>query len=419
MDFVERLPETGIIRNMKDTDFYQHILGIASPWKVSEVCLEMDRQRVTVRVELQAGTKWGDPESGAAAHLHKWTERRWRHLDTCQFETIIEASVPSVRYADGRVEEVAVPWAERYQRVTKLLAGLVILLLEACGNVDKVAKALRLDWSTVNSIMKGAVKRGLERREAEPVRHLGIDEKSFRRGHTYASVLNDLDNNRVWDLVEDRKTQSAMALLDTLSGTQRDAVEAVAMDMWPAFEAAVREKLPQADIVYDKFHISGYLNKAVDDVRKREHQQLMAKGKDTLKGTKYQWLRNFPDLRSEPGFRELYSATLKTSRAWRLKESFAGFWDYRYRGAAETFFAEWHKQVKRSRLEPMKKVAEMLANRKDGVLNYLKHRITNAASEGMNSLVARVVANARGLRSFATFRIRVLFFLGKLDLSIA
>ena len=67
----------------------------------------------------------------------------------------------------------------------------------------------------------------------------------------------------------------------------------------------------------------------------------------------------------------------------------------------------------------MKKVAEMLANRKNGVLNYLKHRITNAASEGMNSLVARVVANARGLRSFATFRIRVLFFLGKLDLSIA
>lgn len=417
MDFVERLPE--MIGNMKDTDFYQKILGIEAPWKVAEVQLEMELNRVTVRVELEAGTRWGNPETGAVAHLHKWTERQWRHLDTCQFETIIKARVPSVRHADGRVEEVAVPWAERYQRVTKLLAQAVIVWLQACGNVDKVAAIMRLNWSTVNSIMKAAVGRGLKRREAVPVAYLGMDEKGFRRGHVYASILNDLDNNRVWDLVEGRKTENASGLLDTLSEGQRSSVQAVAMDMWPAFEAAVRDKLPRADIVYDKFHISAYLNKAVDEVRKQEHRELMAKGKDTLKGTKYQWLRNFPDLRSEPAFRELYSATMKTSRAWRLKESFAGFWDYRYMAAAEKFFTDWHKQVKRSRLEPMKKVAEMLANRLPGVLNYLKHRVTNAMSEGMNSLVARVVANARGLRSFETFRLRVLFFLGKLDVSIA
>lgn len=404
---------------MKDTELYQQILGITAPWKVAEVLLEMEFKRVTVRVEVQAGTKWGDPETGAAAHLHKWTERKWRHLDTCQFETIIKASVPSVIYPDGKVEEVGVPWADRYQRVTRLFAQAVIVWLEACGNVDKVAKIMRLDWSTVDSIMKAAVARGLKRREAEPISNVGMDEKSFRRGHVYASLLNDLDNNRVWDLVEGRKTENAAGLLETLSEGQRVGVKAVAMDMWPAFEAAVREKLPQADIVYDKFHISAYLNKAVDDVRKQEHKELMAKGKDTLKGTKYQWMRNFPDLRSEPSFRDLYSGTLKTSRAWRLKESFAGLWDYRYRVPAEKFFADWHTKVKRSKLTPMSKVAEMLANRLEGVLNYLKHRITNAASEGMNSLVARVVGNARGLRSFATFRIRVLFFLGKLDLSIA
>ncbi len=96
----------------------------------------MELNRVTVRVELEAGTKWGNPEAGAVAHLHKWTERQWRHLDTCQFETIIKARVPSVRHADGRDEEIAVPWAERYQRVTKLLAQAVIVWLKACGNVD-------------------------------------------------------------------------------------------------------------------------------------------------------------------------------------------------------------------------------------------------------------------------------------------
>jgi transposase len=404
---------------MKDTDFYQQILGLVAPWKVTDVKIEMEAKRVTVRVELAAGTKWFEPDAGRPAHLHKWTEKRWRHMDTCQFETFIEARVPSVRYPDGKTEDVAVPWADRYQRVTRLMAQTVLIWLETCGNVAKVAEVMRLDWSTVDAIMKAAVKRGLERREAEPVEYVGIDEKSFRRGHVYASILNDLDKGRVWDLVEGRKTDNAEALLDTLSGDQRAGVEAAAIDMWAAFEKAVRTKLPQADIVYDKFHISSYLNKAVDDVRKAEHRELMAKGDGTLKGSKYLWLRNFPDLRCEPSFRDLYAANLKTSRAWRLKESFAGFWDYRYNGPAEKFFRDWHKKVKRSGLEPMKKVAEMLANRFEGVLNYLKHRITNAASEGINSLVARVVANARGLRSFASFRVRVLFFLGKLDLSIA
>ena len=404
---------------MKDTDFYQQILGVVAPWKVVEVRLEMDAKRVTVRVEPESKTKWGNPETGKVAHLHKWTERKWRHLDTCQFETIIEARVPSVRHEDGKVEEVTVPWADRFQRVTRLLAQAVIVWLEACGNVDKVAKIMRLDWTTVDSIMKAAVERGLERRKKEPIDYVGVDEKSFRRGHTYASILNDLDNNRVWDLVEGRKTENAKTLLETLGEEQRSGVMAVTMDMWAAFENAVRSLLPQADIVYDKFHISGYLNKAVDDVRKQEHRQLMEKGDDTLKGTKYLWLRNFPDLRTERSFQELYAARLKTSRAWRLKESFEGFWDYRYKGAAEKFFRDWHKKVKRSRLEPLKKVADMLANRLDGLLNYLEHRITNAASEGMNSLVARVVGNARGLRSFEKFRMRVLFFLGKLDLSIA
>ena len=404
---------------VKDIDFYQRILGLESPWKVMKVDLDMDAKRVVIRVEVEPGTKWGNAETKAAAHVHKWAERTWRHLDTCQFETLIVAQVPSVKHADGSVEEVAVPWADRDQRVTRMMAQAVILWVEACGNVGKVAQVMRLDWHTVDAIMKAAVERGLKRRGAEKIEHAGIDEKSFRRGHVYASILNDLDGDRVWDLVEGRKEDNAFTLLETLSEEQRAGIKAVAMDMWTAYENAVRALMPQADIVHDKFHISSYLNKAVDDVRKEEHRELLQRGDDTLKGTKYQWLRNFPDLRREPSFRELYEANLKTSRAWRFKESFGGFWDYHYTGPALKFLKDWFSQVNRSRLEPMKKVARMLAFRMQGLLNYIKHRITNAASEGMNSQVARVIANARGLRSFRTLRIRVLFFLGKLDLSIA
>ena len=404
---------------MESTNFYSQILGISSPWKIVSVKLDMEAKRVEIRAEVDRKTKWAHPETKLAASLHKWTERTWRHLDTCQFETRIIASVPSVKHQDGSIEEIAVPWAERYQRITKLLAQAVIIWLEACGNVRKVAEIMRLDWGTVNTIMKAAVERGLLRREKEVIEHAGMDEKSFRHGHIYASILNDLEHNRVWDLVEGRKTENAVELLGTLSEEQRAGVKAVALDMWPAFEKAITEMLPNADIVHDKLHISSYLNKAVDGVRKEEHRALMREGDETLKNSKYQWLNNFPDLRCERSFQSLYNANLKTSKAWRLKESFSGFWDYRYIGAAKTFFKDWHKHVKRSKLEPIKKVAAMLENRLQGVLNYIKHRITNAASEGMNSLVVRIIVNARGLRAFPNFRVRVLFFLGKLDLSVA
>ncbi len=404
---------------MKSPDFYRQILGISSPWKIVSVDLDMTAKRVVVRAEVDRSTRWAHPETKLAASLHKWTERTWRHLDTCQFETLITANVPSVKHQDGSIEEIAVPWADRYQRITKLLAQAVIMWLQACGNVAKVAEAMHLDWQTVNNIMKAAVERGLLRREDEIIEHVGIDEKSFKRGHVYASILNDLDNNRVWDLVEGRKTENALELIDALTGEQRLGVKAVAMDMWAAFEKAVNLMLPNADIVHDKFHISAYLNKAVDDVRKAEHRALMKEGDETLKNSKFDWLHNFPDLRSERTFQSLYNANLETSKAWRLKESFAGFWDYIYEGSAVKFFKDWCKQVNRSHLEPMKKVSQMLSNRFQGLLNYLKHRITNAASEGMNSLVSRIIANARGLRTFAALRIRVLFFLGKLNLSIA
>lgn len=403
---------------MTNTEFYRHILGLESPWGVSNVDLDMTANRVVIRLEIDRTTKWFHPETREPAILHKWTERRWRHLDTCQFETIIEASVPSVKYRDGKIEEVAVPWADRYQRYTKLMEQAVIMWLQACGNVDKVAATMRLDWQTVNRIMERAVERGLLRRKNEPISKVGVDEKSFRKGHVYASILNDLDNNRVWDLVEGRTKQNAKELFETLSEEQRAGVEAVAMDMWAAFENAATELMPHADIVHDKFHVSAHLNKAVDEVRKEEHRELMSKGDETLKKTKFLWLRNIPDLRCEPSFQELYNANLKTSRAWRFKESFAAFWDYIYQAPAEKFFNDWHRAVKRSKLEPLKKIADMLANRLWGLKNYLKHRITNAASEGMNSLVARVIANARGLRSFRTLRVRVLFFLGKLDMAV-
>ena len=116
---------------MKDTALYEHLLGLKAPWSVKKVDLSLTEQRVVVEVVLKKGQVWGDPtDATKRAHINGWTERQWRHLDTCQFETIIKARVPQLKYEDGTVEELTVPWAERYSRVTTLMAAFVIKLLE-------------------------------------------------------------------------------------------------------------------------------------------------------------------------------------------------------------------------------------------------------------------------------------------------
>lgn len=336
--------------------------------------------------QCDKGTVWGDPEvPGARAHVHGWVRREWRHLDTCQLETRIVADVPRVKYQSDRVEEVTVPWAERYSRITRMMEGFVIQLLVAASNVTRVASLLRLDWHTVNTVIKRAVERGMMRRAEEPVRYAGLDEKSFARHHNYASVLTDIGRSRVLDVVRGRSLQDAQQLLGTLTPQQRQGVQAVAVDMWPGYMSAIRNMLGQADIVHDKFHVSKYLNEAVDKIRRTEHKKLRAQGESPLTGTKYDWLKTIGDKRSAEAvaFRHLYQANFKTSRAWALKESFAAFWDYRYAKSAASYFDSWSARVMRSRLEPMKDVAKMLRRHREELLNYTTHRITNAAAEGI------------------------------------
>jgi transposase len=404
---------------MKDTQLYEQLLGLSKPWSVSRVEMELEHNCITVHVQCDRGVVWGDPETGAdRAHVHGWVQREWRHLDTCQFETRIKAEVPRLKYKSGRVEDAAVPWAERYSRITLLMEAFVVRLLQAASNVSRVATLMKLDWHTVNDVISRAVERGLARRAEEPIRNLGLDEKSFARGHTYASVMTDIDHSRVLEVKPGRKLEDAQALLGSLSEKQRAGVRAAAIDMWPGYMSAVSTMLPNADIVHDKFHISKYLNDAVDQVRRSEHKRLKAQGESPLTGSKYDWLKTLPDKRSAEAvaFRHLYQANLQTSRAWALKESFAAFWDYRYVKSAEGYFDAWSTRAMRSRIEPMKKVTKMLRRHKQGLLNYTKHRITNAAAEGFNSIIQTIKANARGFRSFENFRIRILFFCGKLDL---
>jgi transposase len=402
-------------------EFYAQSLALTSPWKVVEVTIDGESKQVRIRVECNRGEVWGDPETNERAEIKDWEERTWRHLDTCQFETIIIAKVPRLLLKSGRTVTARVPWAAPRGRFTLSFEAHVIALLQQCRTVRGAARLARISEDAADGVMRRAVERGLLRRQLQPPTLLGFDEKAIRKGHRYATILTDVENGCVIDLVEDRTKDAALQLLGQLPEGSAGSIQAVAMDMWPAFMGAVEEALPEAAIVFDKFHIKKHLNEAVDKIRRQEHRKLSAAGNLILSGTKYLWLRRHEDLRQRAAaeFRSLLVQDLQTGTAWALKENFDRFWGYTSLAWAIKFLWDWVETARATKLAPLGNVADMIDKHAEGILNYLVHPITNAAAEGINSIIQSLKHAARGLPNFHSFRARVLFFLGKLDLTPA
>ena len=405
-----------------DSELQKHyalLLGIGSPWEVKTVDLNLEAKKM----EIELGWQWGAaakcPECGRECSIHDCApERTWRHLDTMQFTTLIRTRTPRADCPEHGVKTMQVPWAAPQGRFTLLFERFAVEVLLASASVSQACTLLGIGWDTAQEIMRRAVQRGLERRQLDRLKYLGMDEKSFRRGQSYITLLTDLEESRVLDVVEERTAEAAGQLWDTLSPEQKQGVEAVAVDMWEPFIQTIQTQLPEADIVHDKFHVSSYLGEAVDKVRRQEHKELLAQGDETLKGTRQLWLYNPQNFSPEQAeeFSALKDLQLKVARAWAAKELFSKFWEYQEEGWARRFFKDWFGWVSRSRLKPVVEVAQMLKRHLDNLLTYLKHHITNAATEGLNSKIQSLKSAARGFRNFQNYRIRILFFCGKLDL---
>ena len=399
---------------------YGNLLELTKDWRVIDVQLKIAEQRVEILVAWKGSRRAPCPECGQRCGLYDMREeRQWRHLDTMHLETRILCRLPRCQCPEHGVHTVSAPWAGKHSRYTLLFEAFAVLVLQACSTVQAACKLLGLSWRQVDEIRTRAVERGMRRRTAEPIDYLGMDEKSFGRGQDYVSLLTDLKQGRVLEVAPARDTEAAERLLGSLSEQQRAEAMAIAIDMLPAYMNASEQHLPDAVMVHDKFHVSKHLNKAVDSVRKAEHRELQQRQDERLKGTKYLWLKGFEKLSPEAQarFAELKASGLKVARAWSIKDLFQEFWTFEFVADARGFFKDWYSWAIRSRLKPIKHVARTLKDHLKGLLGYVIHQITNAATEGLNSKIQNIKASARGFRSFDKYRVAILFYCGKLDLA--
>lgn len=403
-------------------EFYSKLIEIKSPWQVSCVQRDSDTREITVVVKTRDKIKLSCPVCGVTSKLHDHKTRRWRHLDSCNHKTIVEAAIPRVKCSEHGVKQINVTWAERNSRFTLELESVVLMWLRS-DSISTVAKNFGLTWDEVDGIMCRAVKRGLKRRQKSKPTDIGIDETSYRKRHEYVTVIYDKNNNAVVDVLDDRKQSTLSAWYARQDRADLSEVMSISMDMWNPYIRATAENFAKWKLItaFDRFHIAQYLGRAVDKVRAQEHKKFLAAlGYSPLSHSKMQWLKTSSKTdnrtKSRREFMKLSKQNLKTARAWRIKEAAHLAWQYVNVKIAEAKWKELIRWMSLSRLTPMIKVGKMIRTHLWGILNAIRLGVNNSELESCNSRIQRVKKIACGFRNKERFKNAILFHLGGLDM---
>jgi transposase len=401
---------------------YKDIVGVESPWIISRVNKDEEHRKITIKIEHEIEALIPCPICGQPGKRHDHRVRLLRYLDTCQYETFLEIHVPRVKCMKDGVQQISVPYAEKYSRFAARFEKAVIIWLHD-SSISAVAENFKLSWDEVDGIMQRAVKRGLSKRKQESVLNMGIDETSYQKHHEYVTIILDKDRDCVIDVLDGHKSETVETWLKTQKISDLSGLLSISMDMWDPYIKAVKNTIPEAEkkIAFDRFHVSKHFNEAVDKVRRREHNAFLKQtGESPLSKSRFQWLinSNRTDNRSRrrKAFLSLSRLNLLTARAWRIKETANSLWDYVYMNVAAEAWNKLLWWISHCRIPEMIKVGLTIRKYLWGILNAIRLKATNGMLESKNNSIQRIKRMACGFRNRDRFRAAILFHLGKLDL---
>jgi transposase len=264
--------------------------------------------------------------------------------------------------------------------------------------VRRVASKWALSTQTVRRIDKRALQAWAEGRQRRPLRWMGVDELFWGKGKCL-TVVSDLEAGEpIWAGPERKKATLDRFFAEYLPPRRRRAVRAVCVDMWKPFLDSLREHLPEAAIVFDKFHVMKHVNAAVDETRRQEFFRQDARLRALMRGKRWLLLTRWHNL-SRPkrsALKEALSLNRKLFKAYYLKEQIERLWSYTYKGAAIRFLDEWIYSLRWQRLPAFKKLAAMLLEHLDGLVAYCQHRVPFGVVEAINGNLRALIRRGRG-----------------------
>lgn len=325
--------------------------------------------------------------------------RRWRHLGLGRLRIELEYAprrVSCMRCGGVRVEAVA--WAAHASNFTYDFEELVAYLAQVTDKTQ-VTRLMGIAWSTVGAIVRRVVDRKLDPDLLEGLRCIGVDEFGYRKRHNYLTVVVDHDRQRVVWTAKGKDAATLKALFEALGPERCTQIECVTMDLSAAFIKAVEDSAPQAQIVFDRFHVQRLAGDALDEVRREQLRELRgtAKGRELFQ-SRFALLKNPWNLTASESGRlsQVQRANAPLYRAYLLKETLAKSLDYRQPARAERALKQWLAWAARSRLKPFVRAARTVRKHFDGILAYVRERLTNAFLEGINNRIRMIAHRAYG-----------------------
>ena len=318
------------------------------------------------------------------------------------------------------VKVEAVPWGCGKHQMT---TAYVLFLAHWAKKLSwkETALSFRTSWDKVCQAVEVVVAWGVEHRTLGPIQAIGVDEVAYGKGHKYLTLVYQIDAQctRLLWIGKERTVKTFEGFFDMIGADLAGKIEFVCSDMWKAYLRVIRERCSNALNILDRFHIVAKMNDALGDVRAAESRKLAQDGfEPVLAKTRWCVLKRKENLTEKQAvrLRDLLKYNLQTVRAYLLKEQFQQFWDYASPTWAGKFLDQWTTLVMRSRIEPMKKVAQMLRNHRELVLNYFraKKQFSSGVVEGLNNKVKVSMRKSYGFRTFRITEIALYHVLGKL-----
>lgn len=338
--------------------------------------------------------------SGCGCARHRVYDRRsriWRHLDFAGMEVTLRYDLRRVDCGRcGKVTEL-VPWAEHDSRYTRDFEDHVAYLAQRT-DLTTVSATMRIAWRTVGSIVERVVARSRKTDLLEGLEYIGIDELSYRRHHEYLTVVVDHVQQRVVWVSEGKNIATVGRFFDALGPERIARLKCVTMDMSGAYVGAVTARAPQAQVVFDRFHVQRLVQDALDEVRRAEVRVLEGGDRRSLKKTRWALLKNYWDLSAAERGRlsTIQRTNRRLYRAYLLKAALADILGRRQVGVVREKLTEWIVWARRSRLKPFKKAAATIRKYFEGVVAIVATGLNNARTEGLNGKVRTITRRAYG-----------------------
>jgi transposase len=398
---------------MNSTEIFALALSLAPPWKVDKIELTKAEKKAHGELHIYIGfeprARFLD-DTGTLCSMYDSIERTWQHLNFFEHKCYLHAKVPRYTHSvDKKVKTVQVPWARAESGFTLLFEAYAMLLIEYEMPVNKVADSLRVIPNRLWRMFNYWIQKAVGKDDLSGVKNIGIDETSSKKGHSYVTLVADMDEHRVIHVTPGKDAATVGNFVEGLQGKggKVENIETICMDMSPAFIGGALEHLPNSKIVFDKFHLVQMLNKTMDTVRKIERKEC-----EMIKGHKYTFLHAYRNLNKDKkeSLHELMIMYPKLGEAYRLKELFSDIWDIEDKEEAKGYLAFWCDMATDSGIFAYQKFVATIKSHWDGICAYFDKKISNGLLEGINSKIQLAKRRARGYRNIQNF-INMIYFL--------